>query len=216
VPLPSLLTRLGGYLGRRLYTDETLVLLRWESTAPSPPPHEGTTVRRADSGSLGDLAAFDTPTHRQVFADYLAAGDVGYLAYRGGRCVHRVFATPGPATVHLHAMLPHDLAADEVFVHSGRTAPDARGLGAAPAAAAAMVADLGPDRRYLTAIDARNRPALRASRRVGVVEEGRIRVRVVGGLRLVWRGGPGQDPATGPELSRVHLRPRGHTRGRVR
>ena len=212
VRTPPLLRRLHGYLARRLYTDETLVLLLW-----SPAESDGTsaaTIVRAGGDELAALDGFDSAHQRRVLTGYLAAGDRAYLGYLDGRCVHRIFATPGPATIHLHAFLPRRLTADEVFIHSGRTARDARGRRIAPHALSFLVADLGPQRSYLTAINARNAPALRAATRCGLIETERVRLRVLGGLRLIWRGGPGEVPASGPAISRVHLRPGGHTRER--
>ncbi len=205
MPIVDRLTRIRGYLAPRLFTDETLVVLRWG--APEHPEPPDLRIRRAGAADLSHVLAFDSPRHLAAFRAFLAAGDRGYLAHLRGRCVHRVFVTPGPARVQLHRFWSLTLGPQEVFVHSARTAGDARGLGVAPAVVEHFVHELGEDRDYLTLIDARNEPALRAARSSGFVERERVRLVVVGGL-MVRRATP--VSAAGrvkTRISRVHLRP---------
>ena len=99
-------------------------------------------IRLVDESNVADALSMEPPERIEQFRAHLARGDRGYYAYLDGKVVSRMWAQRGPVVGRLWSSWgaapvgPHG-----VYLHSGETAPSARGLGIYPAILARAAAD---------------------------------------------------------------------------
>src|SRR5262245_58155971 len=115
------LKRFGSALAGLLYINDTVVVFRY---CRGHEPISSVTIRQADPSNITDVLSFQPKRYVDIFRQFLASGHAGYLAYMGGRCIHRSWVVPGPNEVRLHPFLSLHLRADDAFIHYCETAPE--------------------------------------------------------------------------------------------
>lgn len=173
--------RIGSALLRRAFDRESIMIYEapTSSIAFLPAPVE---IRRATHDLIQDLAWFHDPSELQTFRGFLDSGDTGYLAYLGGRCIHRSWYVPGPAEIHEHWSDSRPIAAAEGFVHYCKTAAEARGSGAFSNVLAQIAQDHLTTRTTMAIADG-NTASRRAATKAGWTCIERVGYSVVLGIR---------------------------------
>lgn len=171
----------------RIYCREFLVICEARETGV--PVAGPLSTRTATHDDLPDLSYFHSAKELAVFAQFLQQGNVGYLAYLDGRCIHRSWYVPGPATVREHWSVPTAISADEGFVHYCKTDESARGAGAFSAVLTRIASD-HRERRVRMVIARDNRASRRAAAKAGWVEVEEVMYSVILGRRRRVGGRP--------------------------
>lgn len=155
-------TRVVAALKPRVHLRETLVIFQAPPYGVIPLRGTGIEIHLATKERLADLGWFHTPQELQLFADFLDAGDVGYLAYIDGRCVHRTWIVSGPAEIREHWSQRRVIGREQSFVHYCLTATEARGRGVFPTVLTRIASDQR-SRRTTMAIASDNYPSQQAA-----------------------------------------------------
>lgn len=135
-------------------------------------------VVRATTENLDDLAWFQRETQLKTFRQMLESGQVGYLVYLDGHCVHRSWVALGPCVVNEHWSQSVRINAGETFLHYAETVSSARGLGIFPYLLR-YVADDHPGVKVRMAIDSNNISSQRSALKAGWTLISRVRYTVV-------------------------------------
>jgi hypothetical protein len=184
-----------------MYVNDTITLFRHERHTSQTSPAQ---VAYANESNFSDVLTFRPQQYTEHFArlygledfknvfrqddirDSWSKGDMVYLAYLNGACVHRCWVKFGPQTVFLQfPFLRFKLGANDAYILYQETAPEARGKNITPHVLSTVSKDLGNKGLHLyMAIQERNVPEMRASMKAGFRERKKIRLVGVLGIRV--------------------------------
>lgn len=172
------MTGVFNFVRSRLYVNETIILLQHRTQTSQTSQAE---VVYADEGNVSDVLRFDPRRNVRIFREFLSRGDRGYFAYLNGVCVFRMWIEHGPRTVYLHPLVSMGLRENEVFIHSGKTAPEARGKNVFPHALCRAVEDFRGSAIFVSVME-RNSASLRGLTKAGFAPIEKMRLVVFLGI----------------------------------
>lgn len=169
------------YLRKRIYTNEVLILYKHKVHIYQSSP---ITIVNATGDNIYDILHFQDKRYIHVFNKFLHDGDIGYLAYFNGKCVHRSWVKVKPQKVYLHPFVPFQLNDGEIYIHYCETASEARGNNIYPAVLSKIAKDFS-GKRILICSNEKNHPSKRGIEKAGFVEILRLRVIVIFGIKTI-------------------------------
>lgn len=142
----------------------------------------GVKITLATYESVQDLGWLGIPDHERACARFLDRGELGYLAYLDGECVHQSWLAIGPTATWPHWSHSAEIGAHQGYVYFSETAPHARGRGIFAAVLKRIVAD-HPDLSLTMEVSHDNLASQRSARKAGWTHVETVAYSVTVGLR---------------------------------
>lgn len=136
-------------------------------------------VEKANYKNIHHTQSFDDSRYINIYEDFIAKGDIGYLAYCRDACVHRSWVVLS-GTVYLGKYIKIDLTRDQVFIHYCKTDKNFRGQGVYPKVLQYIANDNVP-KTLLLAIKPGNKASIKGVKKAGFnFEESYIFIQLLG------------------------------------
>jgi ribosomal protein S18 acetylase RimI-like enzyme len=134
-------------------------------------------IRAVTPENVEDICSYEGRKNIKKYKNFLAKGNIGYYAYLDGICVHRTWIILGPGVVKSFSTYPRfRLKPNEAYIHSGETAPSARGNNIPAAVFFKASADLkGRIDYFYCLVDANNTASRRVQEKAGFAEFKRLK-----------------------------------------
>lgn len=151
------------FIKKRLYFNKTFFLYKHnEHHALSSPA----SVKIATKNNIADVLTFQTFNKLREFERFIENGDIGYLAYMDGWCVHRSWVQKYPKQVELHFSLPYQLKENEMYIHYCETFDDYRGKNIYPHVLSTITKDFS-EYDVLINVEQNNIPSIKGIEKAG-------------------------------------------------
>lgn len=124
-------------------------------------------VYPASHENISDLLYFDTQHNLDIYHQFLARGDTGYLASIGKTCIHRSWVIHHPGTVWPHWALPMTLSPGEAYIHFCETAEDAKGKNIFAHVLSVITDDFLNCRNIYICVNTKNKASIRSIEKAG-------------------------------------------------
>jgi len=136
----------------------------------------------ANNDNISDILNFQDKRYLKIFKKFLDIGDVGYLGYINGKCIHRSWVKKGEQTVRLQKFLPYKLKNNQIFIHMCETAPEARGKNVYPSVLCKIINDFKNNYEILIAVNSKNIPSIKGIEKAGFVLAEKQKIKVILGI----------------------------------
>lgn len=177
-------SRIFGFLKRCLYSNEVILLYRFNGQRVDVNVDSLTEVKILTMHNINDLIAFQSRVQINWLKNQLLEGDCGYLAYFKSQCVHRTMVVLNRSKVRLHTFYSLHLNPTDLFIRNCETAENARGNGVYPSVLNFIINKYRNDRDIFIHVDQTNFASIRGIEKVGFVLEKKIHIRVICGVKF--------------------------------
>ena len=141
-------------------------------------------ITQATKDNLQDILNFQNNEYVEVFKQFLASGDKGYLGYYHNECVHRSWLKLGPQAINFYWSYAYRLTPQQGYIHYCETATKVRGLGIYAAVLRQIVADY-PHKEMLICTQATNIASRKGIEKAGFRLMMVIKTRAILGIKRV-------------------------------
>ncbi|MDI2587659.1 hypothetical protein OR571_11175 [Psychrobacillus sp. NEAU-3TGS] len=160
----NLVKKIARFMQARLFVRDTVILFKMEQVKNI---NSSAIIKIANLENLNDIMNFQEAKYLSIFKDFLKKGDIGYLGYLNGQCIHRSWVVNKESSVvHLHPFVKKKLKKNEIFIHYCETATSARGNNVYPFVISEIAKD-NPDKEVLICVNKKNAASLKGVKKAG-------------------------------------------------
>lgn len=175
------------FIVKTLFTFEVIFLFK-NATHEMKQQTSKADIVPANEENIKDVLNFQDSKYIDIFREFIKSGDIGYLGYLDGKCIHRSWVVCTPQIVNLHRFLKMRLLSDEAFIHYCETAEYARGKNIYPHVLTEIVDNFLSFKEkktiYISA-DSKNLPSIKGIEKAGFEKIAKIGILVILGIKII-------------------------------